>query len=688
MRNLLRCLLPFLALLGCSSGDDAAADAAADAGDVSADLADTDATIDEGTAEAVDDGAPDDAAGDDGAGWEYTEERAPCADREPLRRPLWGDLHAHTRLSFDAWGYDLRVSPDEAYGFARGAEVRLPPLAADGRGTRVVRLDRPLDFAALTDHLDLLGEVRLCLTPGSPAYDTGACVGFRAGGEDAVGRFGMLLAPLDPQRPAEICGAGGAACRAAATEVWAELVAAAEAAYDRTATCGFVAFPAYEYTASTYVSNLHRNVLFRNATVPELPPSVFEARTPLELWTALAAQCLDAGSGCDVMVLPHNANWSNGRLFVPDYGADADLAEQRRIAALRARLEPVFEIFQHKGNQECHDALAGVAGLDDPLCAFERIRVPPFDDCGDGVGTAGIMGLGCVSRYDYVRNVLKLGLQERARLGVNPYRLAFIGSTDNHNGTPGNVDERGFPGHVGLVDDTERKRLGDGTVTHEGLINNPGGLAGVWAEERSRDAIFAALRRGETFATTGPRIVVRLFGAWDLPAGLCDGDDATLAAAGYARGVPMGGTLPARGAATAPTFAVRAQADPGTVAEPGTPLQRLQVVKGWLDAAGVPQERVYDVAGDPDNGASVDRATCERSGAGFETLCAVWRDPEFDPARPAFYYARAVENPSCRWSAHDCNALAPADRPSVCSDPAVSHVIQERAWASPIWYEP
>lgn len=677
-------LVSIVTLLGCSSGDDAATDAPDDAGDVTADVADEDATGDDATA--------DETAGDDGGaeadGWEYTEDRVPCADRAPLRRPMWGDLHAHTRLSFDAWGYDLRVTPDEAYAFARGAEVRLPPLDAEGRGTRVVRLDRPLDFAALTDHLDLVGEVRLCLTPGSSAYDTAACADFRTGGADAVGRFGLLLAALAPVRPAEVCGADGAACRSAAVEVWGELRAAAEAAYDRTAACEFVAFPAYEYTASTYVSNLHRNVLFRNAVVPDLPPSVFEAPTPLALWTALVEQCLDAGTGCDVMVLPHNANWSNGRLFVPDYGDGADLAEQRRIATLRARLEPVFEIFQHKGNQECQNGFADVAGLPDPVCDFEQIRTAPFVDCGDGVGTAGIMGLGCVSRYDYVRNVLKLGLQERARLGVNPYRLAFIGSTDNHNGTPGNVDELGFPGHVGLVDDTPHKRLGDGTATHEGLINNPGGLAGVWAEERSRDAIFAALRRGETFATTGPRIVVRLFGAWDLPADLCAGDDAALATAGYARGVPMGGTLPLRGDASAPVFAVRAQADPGTVAEPGTPLQRLQLVKGWLDAAGVPQERVYDVAGDPDNGARVDRETCERSGAGFETLCAVWSDPEFDPALPAFYYARAVENPSCRWSAHDCNALDPADRPEICGDPAFSHVIQERAWASPIWYEP
>jgi hypothetical protein len=238
---------------------------------------------------------------------------------------------------------------------------------------------------------------------------------------------------------------------------------------------------------------------------------------------------------------------------------------------------------------------------------------------------------------------------------------------------------------VGLVDDTVLKRLGEGTVTHEGLINNPGGLAGVWAEERSRDAIFAALRRGETFATTGPRIVVRFFGGWDYPADLCARDD--LAAVGYAGGAPLGGTLSDRGGAPAPILVVRASADPGTPGDPGVPLQRLQIVKGWIDAAGVPQERVFDVAGDP-GGGTVDPETCERSGGGAETLCAVWTDPAFDPALPAFYYPRVLENPTCRWSAHDCRALAPADRPPVCEDPAVVRVIQERAWGSPIWYEP
>ncbi|MBI5499297.1 MAG: DUF3604 domain-containing protein [Deltaproteobacteria bacterium] len=629
--------------------------------------------------------AADDGRDDDG-GWEYTEEREPCGDRDPLRRVYWGDLHSHSRLSFDAYGYDLRVTPDEVYAFARGGEVRLPPLDAGGAGTRVVRLDRPLDFAALTDHLDLAGEVRLCTTPGSAAYDTAECTAFRAGGEDAVAGLGILLAGSPPRRIAAICGADGATCATAAAEVWGELRDAAEAAYDRTAACTFVSFVAYEYTATPMVSNLHRLVVFRTAAVPGRPPTVFEQPTPPGLWTELAATCLDAGIGCDAISIPHNSNWSNGRLFALDYGGAVAPAEQRAVATLRARLEPIFEIFQHKGNQECSNGFAAVPGLPDPTCDFEQIRVPPFEDCGDGVGSGGVILRGCVSALDFARNVLKAGMQEEERLGVNPYRLGFLAATDTHNGTPGLVAEAGFPGHVGLVDDTAPKRLGDGTVTHDGLINNPGGLAAVWAEERSRDAIFGAIRRRETFATTGPRIVVRFFAGWDYPANLCDHED--LPAVGYAQGVPMGGDLPPSPGAATPRFVVRVEADPGTADAPGNPLQRVQIVKGWIDADGTTHERVFDVAGDPDGAADVDPATCERSGTGHDSLCAVWTDPEFDASARAFWYVRALEVPTCRWSARDCLSLDPADRPAPCTDPAVSHVIRERAWSSPVWYVP
>ena len=373
-------------------------------------------------------------------------------------------------------------------------------------------------------------------------------------------------------------------------------------------------------------------------------------------------------------------------MFTPDY--PASFGSEREVATLRATMEPLLEIFQHKGDVECSNGLSGIDRVDDPLCDFEKIRLPPLDDCGDGTGMGGVQDLGCVSRRDFLRGILLEGLAEEARLGVNPYRLGVVGSTDSHNGTPGITEERGFVGHVGTADDTPEKRLGEGTVTHNSRVNNPGGLAAVWAVERSRDAIFEAMRRRETYSTSGTRIAVRFFGGWSLPDDLCDREErADLLPLGYRAGVPMGGLLPER-AGDAPVFVLQARQDPGTVQDPGTPLQSAQIVKLWLDGAGQSHERVFQVAGDPASGAAVDPATCLTSGPGAERLCAVWRDPAFDPAQGAVYYARVVENPSCRWSTWECNALSAATRPAVCDDPALRQVIQERAWTSPIWYRP
>jgi hypothetical protein len=240
-------------------------------------------------------------------------------------------------------------------------------------------------------------------------------------------------------------------------------------------------------------------------------------------------------------------------------------------------------------------------------------------------------------------------------------------------------------GQRGTDDDTPAKQLGPGVLTHGGVIFNPGGLVGVWAEENSRPSIFDALRRREVFGTSGTRLSVRFFGGWNLPADLCN--DPQMLQRAYAQGVPMGGTLATQPAgAAAPTFVVAALRDPGTAEQAGTPLQRVQVIKGWIED-GTAHQHVYDVAGEPDNGASVDERTCETHGSGHDALCAVWTDPAFNPAQQAFYYVRAVENPTCRWSTHVCNALPPAEQPAACSDPAVPTTIQERAWSSPIWYE-
>ncbi len=612
----------------------------------------------------------------------YTEARTACTAHEPLRQLFFGDLHVHTALSFDAQAFDVRTTPAEAYAFARGATVALPPLDGLGAGTRTVQLERPLDFAAVTDHSEYLGEVEECTTPGAPNYNSPTCTTYRGEEYNAVRSWGTPLVVAAPKRFTDVCAPLGHECVTQGTQVWQGVQDAADDAYDRTASCGFTSFVAYEYTSARGASTHHRNVIFKNDRVP-YPTTYFEESSPQGLWSQLEAGCRDATSGCDVLAIPHNPNESNGTMFEVEYPGATSLSAERAQAAARGSMEPLVEIYQHKGDSECMNGLSGVIGASDEQCNFEK-DPRPFFDCGDGTGGGGVTRIGCFSRLDFVRNVLLAGLAEESRLGVNPYRLGIIASTDTHNGTPGMVDEAGFVGHRGIDDDTPAKQLGNGVLTPGGIQFSPGGIVGVWAEENSRPSIFDALRRREVFGTSGPRIAVRFFGGWNLPAGLCS--DPAMIADAYGAGVPMGSVLDPATAA-APSFLVSAARDPGTLARPGTQLQRVQVVKGWVDAGGWHQQ-VFDVAGDANDGATVDTDTCATSGAGFDTLCTVWTDPAFDASLHAVYYVRVLENPTCRWSTITCNALAPADRPPACSDPDVPKTVQERAWTSPIWYRP
>ncbi|MGW8321972.1 MAG: DUF3604 domain-containing protein, partial [Thermodesulfobacteriota bacterium] len=611
----------------------------------------------------------------------YTEVREPCSRYNPLRNLYFGDLHAHSELSHDAWIWDIRLKQSYGYGFARGEPVTLPPLDESGAGTRTLSIDRPLDFAAMTEHSEFLAEVRTCTTPGSVAYDAPTCVVFRMKNFLSTILMSYQLAFPVPQRPQDVCGPGLVDCPELAREVWQEVREEADRAYDRTADCSFTTFVGYEYTATTLARNLHRNVFFRNDKVPDLPVSYYEAPTPKALWDGLQSACPEGVAGCEVLVIPHNSNESNGAKFVVEYPGAETLEEERRQAALRSRMEPLAEIVQHKGESECRNGLAGVPGDPDPLCDFEKKR-PDAGDCGDVIGLGGVMDLGCVSRWEFVRNALLAGLQEEERLGVNPYKLGIMASTDTHNVSPGAVAEDLYIGHLSLDDDTPEKRLGP-----SGINNNPGGLTGVWAQENSRDALFEAFRRRETYATSGPRMRVRFFGGWGYPETMCA--DSRFVSLGYQQGVPMGGDLPPRPAgAASPTFAVRAEMEPDFGARKGVPIQRLQVIKGWIDAQGEPQLKVLDIDGDLDNGASVDPETCQTEGEEFETLCTVFTDTEFAPSQRAFYYVRVLQNPTCRWSTWECNRLPESERPAACNDPAVPKTIQERAWTSPIWYVP
>ena len=620
----------------------------------------------------------------------------PCRNSNPQRNAYFGATHIHTTLSGDANAFGVTNRPDDAYAFARGEPITLPPAYNNSNGSRVQQLARPLDFAVVTDHAEYLGEVVRCSTQGNSGYGSATCKMFR--GEELGGwpqemshlarMFALVMKGKAAPRNPEVCGEDGIACIEAMSGPWLEIQQAAETWNDASENCEFTTFVAYEYSLAVDSNNMHRNVIFRNSTVPTLPVSAQEASTPQALWQNLKKNCLDSSTECDVLAIPHNSNWSAGRMFYSEYPGADTLEEQARLAELRQRLEPLVEIMQVKGDSECRNGLYQVLGSADELCDFEKLREPsePAKDCELSTGVGGMQLSSCISRLSFVRYGLIEGLKEQQRLGINPLKLGIIAAGDNHNATGGAVSEAHFEGASGqdtLPQDRLQGEIKVGEVaTSSPVRSNPGGLAGIWAEENSREALFTAMKRRETFGTSGPRIVPRFFGGWHFPEDLCE--QADFAAQGYQQGVPMGSDLPAApNKNSAPVFALSALRD---ATEEGAPLQRIQVIKGWLDDEGRMHQDIYDVAGNADNGASVDINTCERKGEGYPQLCSVWQDPNFDPKRDAVYYARVVENPSCRWSTYQCNELAISDRPPSCNDPEVPKTIQERAWTSPIWY--
>jgi hypothetical protein len=605
---------------------------------------------------------------------------ATCSDREPQRRAYFGDTHIHTALSMDAWtAGPTRNRPDDAYAFAVGRPLALPPYDERGLGTRQVTIDRPLDFAMVADHAEFFAAVSVCTDPVSPAYDTRVCRIFRlaemAPVSEELQPFVRVMTIGRGFQP--ICQMLGAACRKAADSPWRETQAAAARWND---PCSFTTFVGYEYTYGN-PSQLHRNVIFRNEIVTEAPLDAFDFPEPHDLWRGLAEQCNDAETGCEALAIPHSSNVGNGRMFVASYPGATSAEQEAEYARMRSNYEPLVEMFQYKGDSECRNGLAGVVGAPDELCAFEKVNPVGTPECPEENDGA----LACVSRHSFVRSALVDGLREADRIGANPFEFGLIGSTDFHNGAVGRVTEYDFEGGGGITDASAKLRLSalDEAPDFPRPRWTAGGLAGVFAEENTRDALFDGMRRRETFATSGPRIVPRFFAGWDHPEDLCEQPD--LVARGYAGGTAMGGELGRAPGGKVPAFVVAARRDPGTAAHPGLGLERIQIVKGWVDDAGALNEHVFDVAGGP-AGASVDTATCETRGPGHDSLCSVWRDPEFDPARRAVYYARVVENPSCRWSTWQCNSLPEAERPPTCE--TLPKTIQERAWTSPIWYTP
>lgn len=625
----------------------------------------------------------------------YTEVRDPCTDRSATRNAYFGDLHIHTGFSYDVSPFGSTTTPTDAYNFARGAAIGIPPFDEDGKPTSTYQLRTPLDFAAVTDHAEFFGEFGLCTDPSSSVYDEAACKYLRGdGGEFFMTFVGSLLTDA-PQQVESICGEDPAACVEAANSLWNITQEMAEAAYDRSSRCEFTTFVGYEHTGTPNSNNYHRNVIFRNGNVPERAISYIDAPTGLELWTALTDECLDGVDGCDVLVIPHNSNLSSGSMF-PSYATGFETVESAQAAArLRAQMEPIMEIFQHKGNSECFNGFPGIIGAPDELCEFEQVRAVGerrlvFGDtvelrfCEEGeIGFRGFTTAGCVSRNDFFRTVLLTGLQDEAKIGVNPYKFGAIGSTDTHLALSGATDQADWPGH--LPAEAELKaRLRAGFGSPQSLVSNPGGLAGIWAVENSRDALFEAMRRREVFGTSGTRIQPRLFAGWDIDAQACSLAD--LPEHGYAHGVPMGSDLAAAPTDGRPRLLATAIRDPDAAA-----LQKLQIIKGRVDATGQAHYEVIDVAGtsatDGEMDGKINLLTGEWRGEGSNSLCAVFEDEAFDPAESVYYYLRVVEVPTLRWSWAQCVALPPAERPAACQNDA-PRTIQEMAWTSPIWYVP
>ncbi|MAC33551.1 MAG: hypothetical protein CME38_08090 [Haliea sp.] len=599
----------------------------------------------------------------------------PCSHHQPLRQAFFGDLHVHTRYSLDASTQGTRTTPDQAYRFARGEPLGIQPWDEAGRPQRSLQLRRPLDFAMVSDHAELLGEVEICTTPDIDGYNSWQCLIYRYWPRGAFYLFNATASLR--AKHLGMCGENGERCLAAALEPWREMREAAQAHNDRSTDCAFTTFIGYEWTASEPRSggNLHRNVVFRNASVPPLPISFIDAPAASLLWSRLEADCNRGGEGCDSLVIPHNSNLSAGFMFGDPSGEREPL--DAAAAAQRRRMEPLVEIMQHKGASECFFD-PGVTR--DELCAFELL---PEDNISGFDNPPG-------PHTGFLRQVWQQGLGLQAELGINPFQTGVIGSSDTHLGAPGAVEEDRFLGHGG-AGVPARGAVPPGLP--DKLEYNPGGLAVLWAEENSREALFQAMRRREAYATSGPRILTRLFAGPDLPPTLCGAPDMLETA--YDLGVPMGGELNWADSGRM-RLLLSAQQDPGTADAPGLPLQKIQVIKGWLGADGQTRERVYDVAGEARSDASVNLATCEPEGAGHASLCAVWEDPDFDPEQAAFYYSRVVENPSCRWSQRQCVAAAvdcgdPAtvgEGFEACCAPEHRPVIRERAWTSPIWYRP
>jgi len=602
------------------------------------------------------------------------ESYSPYAARGFPTLPLWGDTHVHTSTSFDAGAFGNRLDARAAYRFAKGEEV----TATTGMQAK---LSRPLDWLVVADHSDNMGLFDLVFAgdrsitsdaDGQRIYEM-----IQAGGDEAVAASLELI---------EAFSRGEAISPALAVEpgtkifrsVWDRQVAAAEEAYE---PGRFTSFIGYEWTSLIQGNNMHRVVIYRDggdrarmmAPYTTFPPQ--GSPDPRDLWKWMATY--EEETNGDVLALAHNGNLANGIMFPETAQWNGTELDEAYVTA-RAKWEPMYEVTQIKGDGETHpllspnDEFADYETWDKGNLSLSEAKTPEM-----------LPG-------EYARSALGTGLALEERLGTNPYKFGMVGSTDSHTSLATAQEDNFFGKHSGTEPNPDRPthvvaQFGDQQIL--GWEQVASGLAAVYARDNTREALFDAMERKEVYATTGSRMLVRFFGGWDFT----DDDFRTRnpAFAGYAKGVPMGGDLPAAGDGTTPTFMVFALKDPI-----GATLDRIQVVKGWLDADGETREQVYDVvwAGErtPDadgrlppvgNTVDVERATWTNS-IGAAELGTIWTDPDFDPSQRAFYYARVIEIPTPRWTAYD------AFRFDLDLPDEVPMTTQERAYTSPIWYTP
>ena len=610
-----------------------------------------------------DDAVPPEASGDGTGTIELT---------EYPERVYWGDTHLHTDNSVDAFGFGTRLGPEEALRFARGETV----TATTGMEAT---LARPLDFLVIADHSDALGATRRL-------YDAPR-LAIVAMGDDTVLRWYDMMheSPEQSQRAvAEIITAAANDTipdafrdpeqqREATIEIWGEHLDT----LDRFNEPGvFTALAGYEWTAMPDGNNLHRVVMFRDGSdrTKQILPFPGLDTTPEQLWESLAAY--EADTGGRALAIPHNSNLSNGLMFAMTMSDGQPIDAE--YARMRARFERVVEATQIKGDSETHAFLS-------PNDEFAN-----FGDWGWDLGNLPLTVRegNDTKGGDYLREALKRGLSLEERLGVNPYRFGMIGSTDSHTSLATADEDNFFGKHTGNEPREGRAMDPQNLGTREGRFGwhyLSSGYAAAWARGNTRAEIFDAFARREVYATTGPRMQVRLFGGFDFADEDFDGE---WVATGYERGVPMGGVLEESG--EAPTFLVEALKDPD-----GANLDRVQIVKGWVDAGGELRERVFDVAwSDPETrtmtgdglqpvGNTVDeaRATYENS-IGAASLRSAWTDPDYRAGQRAFYYVRVLEIPTPRWVLFD------ALRFGIELGEEVVTVAQERAYTSPIWIVP